>query len=205
MEISTIKKSLKKFGLNFNNKIVKAIEDIHKDSSITEITANNLEEVIASTDSIVIKLGLDGEKADTLDFNNNSPLLCLCYAKIKNKLIELPINYIDNFIKNYIPINVFTPNYSTSEQIPGAPEGFNSIPIINTTSNTVNIGGITFTYNSTISSFGILTNLDSSYRLIYNVSEEASHLLITYFMVDKATILLSASQDYINGFIGIPN
>lgn len=32
MEYSKIKKSLKKFGLNFNNKIVKAIEDLHKDS-----------------------------------------------------------------------------------------------------------------------------------------------------------------------------
>lgn len=30
MEYSKIKKSLKKFGLNFNNKIIKAIEDIHK-------------------------------------------------------------------------------------------------------------------------------------------------------------------------------
>ena len=70
MEYSKIKNSLKKFGLNFNNKIVKAIEDIHKDSGITEITANNLEEVIASTDSIVMKLGLDGEKADMIDFTN---------------------------------------------------------------------------------------------------------------------------------------
>lgn len=34
MEISTIKKSLKKFGLNFNNKIVKAIEDIHKNEGV---------------------------------------------------------------------------------------------------------------------------------------------------------------------------
>lgn len=33
MEYSKIKNSLKKFGLNFNNKIVKAIEDLHKDSN----------------------------------------------------------------------------------------------------------------------------------------------------------------------------
>ena len=88
-------------------------------------------------------------------------MLCLCYAKIKNKLIELPIIYLDNFIKNYIPINVFTPNYTTSEQIPGAPEVFNFIPVINTTSNTVDISGITFTYSDTTSSYGILTSLNN--------------------------------------------
>ena len=126
-------------------------------------------------------------------------MLCLCYAEIKNNLIELPVNYLNNFIENYIPIDVFAPNYLSSEQIPGVSEGFNSIPIINITSNTVEISGITFTYNSTISSFGILTNVDN-YRLIYNAPEEASHLLITYFMIDRATIFLSASEDYTNGF-----
>lgn len=43
MEISTIQKSLKKFGLNFNNKIVRAIHEMHKNESDSDNSNNDFD------------------------------------------------------------------------------------------------------------------------------------------------------------------
>lgn len=56
MEYSKIKKSLKKFGLNFNNKIVKAIEDIHNEDKVySEITTRNVKEILKSATCFIIE------------------------------------------------------------------------------------------------------------------------------------------------------